>query len=655
MLSGKPGFILVMVVIILVALLLTTSRAGIVAAFAGCLTLVLLQAVRGRNRGVYGTVRFAGLAVAGVLFLLVLELSGGVFAERILSVDQDAGNRFDVYRMTWSAIGDNAWTGTGLGTFQDIFPLYRDDVLVLGQTWGQSPQRLSRNPGWIGDTRRDAFPHCSVHAVLDRTAWLLPPSQGQYLQRCGRGRLCCRRPAQPCRFQPADTGCGDGVCHATGIGYGTEPEQHVDLSCLVDDGEPILTVLVTGGAGYIGSHMVWELTDSGDKVVVIDNLTTGFDWLLPGHAELVLGDVGDAELVDNLLRAHRIDAVIHFAGSIIVPESVDDPLKYYRNNTLASLTLIDACIRRGVRDFVFSSTAAVYGDPESVPVAEAAQLKPVSPYGRSKMMTELMLADTATAHDFRYCALRYFNVAGADPGGRSGQSTAEATHLIKVACEAALGKRDGLTIFGDDYGTPDGTAIRDYIHVTDLVAAHRLALDYLRSGGKSRAMNCGYGRGFSVQEVVERVKAVSGVDFDVRHAGRRPGDSEAVIADPSQIRGTLDWQPWLRLISIRLSAMQWHGKRSSPPGTAAERSNVTHAVIVAVPGNESRYAFLDRRCWLEAVVAPDRLNVGIGRLDRLPAASAAWSFPLRGRARSPVPKSCASGLPAGCCRYCYTR
>lgn len=304
-----------------------------------------------------------------------------------------------------------------------------------------------------------------------------------------------------------------------------------------------MTVLVTGGAGYIGSHMVWELSDAGDEVVVLDNLTTGFDWLLPGRVELVVGDVGDVALVDSLLRAHEIDAVVHFAGSIIVPESVDEPLKYYRNNTAASLTLIDACIRHGVHDFVFSSTAAVYGDPKTVPVAESAPLKPVSPYGRSKMMTELMLADAAVAHDFRFCALRYFNVAGADPGGRSGQSTAEATHLIKVACEAALGKCDGLTIFGDDYETPDGTGIRDYIHVTDLVAAHRLALDYLRGGGESRAMNCGYGRGFSVLEVVERVKAVSGVDFDVRRAGRRPGDSEAVIADPSQIRDTLDWQP----------------------------------------------------------------------------------------------------------------
>jgi len=304
-----------------------------------------------------------------------------------------------------------------------------------------------------------------------------------------------------------------------------------------------MTLLVTGGAGYIGSHMVWDLNDRGQKVIVLDNLATGFDWLLPGDVELIVGEVADTALLDGLLREHGVDAVIHFAGSIIVPESVDNPLKYYRNNTAASLNLIDACVRNGVRDFVFSSTAAVYGDPERVPVPETATLSPVSPYGRSKLMTELMLADAAAAHEFSYCALRYFNVAGADPAGRSGQSTAEATHLVKVACEAALRKRDGVTVFGTDYDTPDGTGVRDYIHVTDLIAAHRLALDHLRSGGEGGPLNCGYGHGFSVLEVIERVKAVSGVDFNVKYADRRPGDSQTVIADSSRIGDALGWQP----------------------------------------------------------------------------------------------------------------
>ena len=304
-----------------------------------------------------------------------------------------------------------------------------------------------------------------------------------------------------------------------------------------------MTVLVTGGAGYIGSHMVWDLNDRGQKVIVLDNLATGFDWLLPGDVELIVGDVADTALLDGLLREHHVDAVIHFAGSIIVPESVENPLKYYRNNTAASLNLINACVCNGVRDFVFSSTAAVYGDPETVPVPETAPLNPVSPYGRSKLMVELMLADAAAAHEFSYFALRYFNVAGADPAGRSGQSTSEATHLVKVACEAALGKRDGVTVFGTDYDTADGTGVRDYIHVTDLVAAHRLALEHLRSGGEGGPLNCGYGHGFSVLEVIERVKALSGVDFDVKYADRRPGDSQSVIADSSRLGDALGWQP----------------------------------------------------------------------------------------------------------------
>jgi UDP-glucose 4-epimerase len=322
-----------------------------------------------------------------------------------------------------------------------------------------------------------------------------------------------------------------------------------------------MTVLVTGGAGYIGSHMVWDLNDRGEEVVVLDNLTTGFDWLLPGDVELVVGDIADAALLDGIFQERDIDAVIHFAGSVIVPESVGNPLKYYRNNTAASLTLINACVRHGVPDFVFSSTAAVYGDPEKVPTPESAALKPVSPYGRSKLMTEMMLADAAAAHEFRYCALRYFNVAGADPAKRSGQSTPEATHLIKVACEAALGKRDSVTVFGNDYDTPDGTGVRDYIHVADLVAAHWLALGHLRGGGEGGPMNCGYGHGFSVLEVIERVKAVSGVDFDVKYADRRPGDSQSVIADPSRLRDTLGWQTALDdLDTIVGHALAWEKK-----------------------------------------------------------------------------------------------
>ncbi|NRG18561.1 UDP-glucose 4-epimerase GalE [Rhizobiales bacterium] len=324
-----------------------------------------------------------------------------------------------------------------------------------------------------------------------------------------------------------------------------------------------MTVLVTGGAGYIGSHMVWALKDAGEAVVVVDNLVTGFDWALPGDAPLVRGDVGDVALIGRVLKEYAVDAVIHFAGSIVVPESVADPLKYYRNNTCASRNLIEACVAAGVDKFIFSSTAAVYGDPETVPVAENAPLAPLSPYGTSKLMTELMLRDTANAHPFRYTALRYFNVAGADPDGRTGQSTAGATHLIKVAGEAALGKRSGLSIFGTDYDTPDGTALRDYIHVSDLVAAHKLALDRLRDAGSSLTMNCGYGRGFSVLEVVDTVRRVSGRDFPVRLEGRRPGDSPKVVADPSLIRSELGWRPAYDDLEVIVThALAWEDKLS---------------------------------------------------------------------------------------------
>ncbi|MCH9807930.1 MAG: UDP-glucose 4-epimerase GalE [Alphaproteobacteria bacterium] len=304
-----------------------------------------------------------------------------------------------------------------------------------------------------------------------------------------------------------------------------------------------MTVLVTGGAGYIGSHMVLALRDAGEKVVVLDNLSTGFRWAIPDDVPLVVGDVGDASLVSKTIDQYQVDAIIHFAGSIIVPESVENPLLYYRNNTSNTRTLIEAAVDGKVPHFIFSSTAAVYGNPETNPVAEDARLQPMSPYGTSKLMSELMLADTARAHDFDYVALRYFNVAGADPQGRSGQSTPKATHLIKVACETALGQRANMQIFGTDYPTSDGTCVRDYIHVSDLAAAHMSALKYLRNGGASDVFNCGYSRGFSVSEVIEAVKAVSGVNFDVRLTDRRPGDPAAIVAASDKIRQTLGWRP----------------------------------------------------------------------------------------------------------------
>lgn len=304
-----------------------------------------------------------------------------------------------------------------------------------------------------------------------------------------------------------------------------------------------MTVLVTGGAGYIGSHMVWTLVDAGESVVVLDNLSTGFKWAVAPEAELVVGDIADDDLVDTLMTTRGIDAVVHFAGSIIVPESVSDPLKYYWNNTCKSRALIASCVRNGVKNFIFSSTAAVYGEPGSEPVDESVSFAPLSPYGTSKMMTEMMLADVSAAHDFAYTALRYFNVAGADPKGRTGQSTKNATHLIKVGCEAALGKRPSISVFGTDYDTPDGTGVRDYIHVTDLVEAHRLALGRLRETGQSVVMNCGYGRGFSVLQVIDAVKRVSGIDFKVEMAPRRAGDSPQVVARADKIRDVLGWQP----------------------------------------------------------------------------------------------------------------
>ena len=304
-----------------------------------------------------------------------------------------------------------------------------------------------------------------------------------------------------------------------------------------------MAVLVTGGAGYIGSHMVLNLADAGEKVVVLDNLVTGFDWAVDGRATFEAGNAGDIEFVRGLIDKHGITEIVHFAGSIVVPESVTDPLKYYGNNTATSRNLIEAAIKGGVKHFIFSSTAAVYGMTGLAPVVETTPLNPMSPYGRSKLMTEWMLADVAAAHPMTYGVLRYFNVAGADPGKRSGQSTPLATHLIKVACQTALGQRDKMDIFGTDYETPDGTCIRDYIHVTDLIAAHALLLRHLRGGGDSTTLNCAYGQGYSVRQVVDTVKAVSGVDFRVDEGPRRAGDPASITATGEKVRSLLGWVP----------------------------------------------------------------------------------------------------------------
>jgi UDP-glucose 4-epimerase len=317
-------------------------------------------------------------------------------------------------------------------------------------------------------------------------------------------------------------------------------------------------VLVTGGAGFIGSHMVLELLDAGEDVVVLDNLSTGFRWAVPDAAQFVEGDVGDAALLRRLLAGNAIDAIIHFAGSIVVPESIADPLGYYLNNTCKSRSLIASAVEAKVPHFILSSTAAVYGMPKENPVAENAVLEPISPYGTSKLMTEIMLRDTARAYPLHYVALRYFNVAGADPLGRSGQSTARATHLIKVACEAALGERPYLEVFGTDYPTEDGTCIRDYIHVSDLVRAHLDALRYLRAGGKSEVLNCGYGSGFSVLDVIGSVKRASQNDFTVRMGPRRDGDPAAIVAKADRISKALGWEPRLNdLDTIVDHALAW--------------------------------------------------------------------------------------------------
>ena len=304
-----------------------------------------------------------------------------------------------------------------------------------------------------------------------------------------------------------------------------------------------MKVLVTGGAGYIGSHMVLALTDAGIDTVVLDNLSTGFPWAISPAAKLVRGDIADEALVLKTLREHKIDAIIHFAGSIVVPDSVSDPLGYYLNNTVNSRNLMHCAVKAKVPNFIFSSTAAVYGNPKSMPVTETEMPAPISPYGTSKLMTELMLRDSHLAYGLNYVALRYFNVAGADPKGRSGQSTPRATHLIKVACQTALGQRSHMEVFGTDYDTPDGTCLRDYIHVSDLISAHMDALQHLRRGGESGIFNCGYGKGYSVLEVIKAVEKANGAPIQANIVPRRPGDPAAIVAGAEKARTVLGWQP----------------------------------------------------------------------------------------------------------------
>ena len=327
-----------------------------------------------------------------------------------------------------------------------------------------------------------------------------------------------------------------------------------------------MNVLITGGAGYIGSHAVLTFHEAGYGIVVVDDLSTGRREAIPADIRFVQGNAGDIQLIRRTIQENDVRAVIHFAGSIVVPESVEFPLKYYLNNTSASRNLIQACIDTGVDRFIYSSTAAVYGPPKDLPVAEDAPTIPLNPYGRSKLMTEWILQDAGAAYGLRYLCLRYFNVAGADPLGRAGQLNPNATHLIKVASQAVVGLRDGIEVFGEDYETPDGTCIRDYIHVTDLATAHVNALRYLEAGGQSQILNCGYGRGYSIKQVLRTVEEMSGLKLKICSGPRRPGDVPALVADSRKIRDTLAWRPtYDNLATIVETAIRWERSLTSAP------------------------------------------------------------------------------------------
>ena len=318
-------------------------------------------------------------------------------------------------------------------------------------------------------------------------------------------------------------------------------------------------ILVTGGAGYIGSHTVLSLLDSGWKVVVLDNLVTGFPWAVDERATFIKGAVDDESLTQRIINDHQIGAIMHFAGSVVVPESMVDPLKFYKNNTAASRTLIECAVAAGIRHFIFSSTAATYGEPQAIPIPEHAPTNPINPYGRSKLMTEEMLKDVSAAHPMNHIALRYFNVAGADPLQRSGQSTTGATHLIKVAVEAATGKREQVAIFGNDFDTPDGTGVRDYIHVSDLAAAHVQALELLMKEPKaSHTLNCGYGHGYSVEEVLDAVDSLIDKPIIRKIEARRAGDPAVLVADNRAALEALAWEPMYDDINLIVKdALTW--------------------------------------------------------------------------------------------------
>ena len=320
------------------------------------------------------------------------------------------------------------------------------------------------------------------------------------------------------------------------------------------------TILITGGAGYIGSHTARQLGARGDRIVTLDNLIKGYKNAVT-YGDLIVGNTGDAKIVTQILRDYEVDTVIHFAAHTIVPESVTDPLKYYANNTCSTRTLLECCIQEGVKNFIFSSTAAVYGTPKEPQAYEDAPLKPINPYGTSKLMTELMLQDVGAVTDLNYVILRYFNVAGSDPKGRIGQRTPEATLLIKVACEVAVGKREALYIFGTDYNSPDGTGVRDYIHVEDLAQAHLDALDYLKQGGESTILNVGYGHGYSVREVADAVSKANGSPIKVIEEARRAGDPAVLIAGADKIKSTIGWTPqYDDLDAIVTHSLNWERK-----------------------------------------------------------------------------------------------